>query len=357
MKYILKDLLDFDKVNLLLEGFNKATGSVISILDLEGNILSKSGWKTICTDFHRVNPETAEKCVHSNTVLAGAIADGKKYSSYKCPNGLFDVAVPIIINGEHYGNLFSGQFFFEEPDREFFRKQALKYGFDEKTYIDALEKVPIIPESQVNNTMNFVSYMTDLICEMSLQKIEQLELNKALKESEEKFQDMIMNLVEGFYSVTLDGKLLFYSAEFTKILGLDSKKDYTGIDLPNFWQNPDDREAYIAEFMTKGYIKNYEVNAKKFSGEKLVVRASSRLIKNNDGMPLRIEGTFLDITEQKKIEEELKKHREQLEELVIERTRELEEKNKVLDNTLKVFVGREQKIKDLEKRISLMVGK
>jgi len=37
---------------------------------------------------------------------------------------LVDVAVPIVIKGEHIANLFSGQFFLEEPDRGFFKKQA-----------------------------------------------------------------------------------------------------------------------------------------------------------------------------------------------------------------------------------------
>lgn len=39
MKNKLIDLIDFEKVNVLLEGFNKATGFVTAILDFEGNVL------------------------------------------------------------------------------------------------------------------------------------------------------------------------------------------------------------------------------------------------------------------------------------------------------------------------------
>ena len=105
----LLDLLDFDKVDNLLEGFNKSTGFVTAILDLEGNVLSKSGWRQICTDFHRVNKETSNRCAISDTVLANKMAEGEKYHFYECLNGLVDVAVPIIIDGEHIANLFSGQ--------------------------------------------------------------------------------------------------------------------------------------------------------------------------------------------------------------------------------------------------------
>ena len=108
--------VDFERANALLEDFNKATGFVTAIVDLDGNILSKSGWRNICTDFHRVNAGTACNCTISDTELASKLEEGKKYHFYKCINGMIDVAVPIVIKNEHIANLFSGQFFFEDPD-------------------------------------------------------------------------------------------------------------------------------------------------------------------------------------------------------------------------------------------------
>ncbi len=58
-----------------------------------------------------------------------------------------------------------------------------------------------------------------------------------------------------------------------------------------------------------------------------------------------------DVTELKLAEEELKKHRENLEELVRERTKELEEKNKDLKEYNKLFVDREFRIKELRDRV------
>jgi len=155
MKTIILEQIDFEKVNALLEGFNKSTGFVTAILDLDGNVLSKSGWRQICTEFHRVNPETSKRCTISDTVLAGKIAAGEKYHFYKCLNGLVDVAVPIVIRGEHIANLFSGQFFFEEPDSNFFDKQAQKYGFDKSVYLKALGDVPVVSEEKVKQQWGF----------------------------------------------------------------------------------------------------------------------------------------------------------------------------------------------------------
>ncbi len=182
--------IDFDKVDTLLEGFNKATGFGTAILDLEGNVLSKSGWRKICTDFHRINPETAKNCTISDTELAGKLSAGEKFHSYKCLNGLVDVAVPIVIKGEHVANLFTGQFFFEKPDRFLFKKQAEIYGFDEKKYLEAVEEVPVFSREKVKAASDFLLNMTLLISEMTLQKMEQTELNKALKESDEKMRSI-----------------------------------------------------------------------------------------------------------------------------------------------------------------------
>lgn len=60
---------------------------------------------------------------------------------------------------------------------------------------------------------------------------------------------------------------------------------------------------------------------------------------------------FQDITERKKSKEELEKHRNHLEEIVKERTQQLEDKNKALDRMNKLFVGRELRMKELKKEI------
>jgi len=60
---------------------------------------------------------------------------------------------------------------------------------------------------------------------------------------------------------------------------------------------------------------------------------------------------FRDITERKEIYDELEKHREHLEELVKERTAELEERNAELERMNSAFVGREFRIKELRDRV------
>lgn len=210
------ELIDFAEVDRLLEGFNKSTGFVTAILDLEGNVLSKSGWRKICTGFHRINDETSKKCTISDTVLANKMAEGEKYHFYKCLNGLVDVAVPLRIKGEHVANLFSGQFFFEAPDPEFFRKQANEAGFDEKEYMEALQEVPIVNQEKVKASMDFLLDMTLLISELLTQKQEQAKLNRKLANSESRFRGLLTDMLVGCQIIGFDWKYIYINPEAEK---------------------------------------------------------------------------------------------------------------------------------------------
>lgn len=209
MKINVLNLIDFEEVNKLLEGFNQSTGFVTAILDLDGNVLSKSGWRKLCTHFHRINPESSKNCTISDTVLANELAKGEKYHFYKCLNGLVDVAVPIVVKGEHVANLFSGQFFFEKPNRTFFENQAERYGFDKQEYLDALEKVPVVSKEKVKIAMEFLLNMTQLISEITYKKLEQIQLNEELLKSEERFRSAFDHMLEGCQIIGFDWRYIY----------------------------------------------------------------------------------------------------------------------------------------------------
>lgn len=179
----LTDLLDIEELRGLFESYTAITGAVTALLDLEGNILIATGWRDICTQFHRKHPMTANRCQESDTALAERLTLGASYNVYKCKNGLVDVAVPITIAGEHVGNFFTGQFFFDTPDKSGFYQQAKQFGFDESTYLDALNQVPIFSEQQVRSMMAFFTRLANMLGEMALTRLRLQQANAELKAS------------------------------------------------------------------------------------------------------------------------------------------------------------------------------
>jgi PAS domain S-box-containing protein len=139
---------------------------------------------------------------------------------------------------------------------------------------------------------------------------------KSLQESERKFRETVKYLDEGYYSVTIEGLLLDHNQAFNRILGIDIDQDLKGAKLPDFWQNPDERKVYLDELITRGFIKNYLINAKTIGGKKIVVLANSHLVKDESGGLVRIEGTYTDFTELKRIEEALEDERNLLRTLI-----------------------------------------
>ncbi|MBK7175416.1 MAG: PAS domain-containing protein [Bacteroidales bacterium] len=255
----LLNLIDFEEVNKLLEGFNQSTGFVTAILDLKGNVLSKSGWRQICTQFHRVHPETARNCRISDTVLANELNKDEKYHFYKCHNGLVDVAVPIVINGEHIANLFSGQFFFDEPDLEFFKSQAKTHGFDELKYLEALKNVPVVSKEKVKIAMDFLLNMTQLISLITFQKMEQLQLNEALKASEERSRKALDQMLEGCQVIGYDWRYIYLN-QTAEIHNRRPNAELLGNRYMDMWPGIEETEIFkiIEKALRNRVFKHFE---------------------------------------------------------------------------------------------------
>jgi PAS domain S-box-containing protein len=306
MKNKISDLIDFERVNELLEGFSRSTGFVTAILDLEGNVLSRSGWRNICTDFHRIHPETAKKCRISDTKLANKMAEGEKYHFYPCLNGLVDVAVPIVINGEHIANLFSGQFFFEEPDLLFFKKQAETYEFDEIKYMGALKKVPVVSKEKVEATMDFLQNMTQFISETAFQKLEQTELNKALRESEFQYRNLANTGLALIWTSGTDKLCNYFNDPWLTFTGRTLSQE-----MGHGWTegvHPDDFDRCLETYVTafdKHEPFEMEYRLRHASGEYRIILDLGTPNFNSNGEFMGYIGHCFDITERKRTEESL----------------------------------------------------
>lgn len=63
------ELVDIPKLQALLESFYQVIDIPNAVLDVDGGIVAGAGWRTACTQFHRVNTESCRRCVESDTSL------------------------------------------------------------------------------------------------------------------------------------------------------------------------------------------------------------------------------------------------------------------------------------------------
>lgn len=189
MDYELGQLIDLSKFQRLFEFIYETTGIPSGLIDFKGQVLTQTGWRDMCTKFHRVNPVTRDRCIDSDKdIFKENILDGN-YLIHKCKNGLMDMGVPIIIRGKCLAMMFQGQFFIEEPDLNFFVNQGRQFGFDEIEYIKALKEIPIISQEKIKSIMSLLSHFASIMAEMGLKQLELIETNKKLLEQNEMIKE------------------------------------------------------------------------------------------------------------------------------------------------------------------------
>ncbi len=190
MDYRLRDLIDIKKLQEILDRIHEAFVLPSAILDDEGEVLTASGWQPLCTDFHRANPTTAAKCHASDMYIRDHLEEAKPSVSYECALGLVDAATPILVDGEHLGTVFIGQFFLGEPDMERFQGQARAFGFEVEPYMDAVRQVPVIDRDKMDRSLAFVRDFTEFISQLGLERLRQLRTTEALEESENRIREL-----------------------------------------------------------------------------------------------------------------------------------------------------------------------
>ncbi len=176
----LSDIIDSEKLQKLMNAFYKLTKIGIGIIDLKGRVLVGTGWQEICTDFHRVHPDACLLCIESDLELTRNVQMGT-FKQYKCKNNMWDISTPIMLRDKHVGNIFLGQFLYddEDPDYETFRQQARHYGFSEERYIAALDRVPRWSHETVDAAMSFYATFAENVSGLGYSNI---RLARALEE-------------------------------------------------------------------------------------------------------------------------------------------------------------------------------
>ncbi|MEI6293765.1 MAG: PAS domain S-box protein, partial [Methanomicrobiales archaeon] len=233
----LANIIDIESVQSLMDDFNAATGIPIGIIDLKGNILVKVGWQDICTLFHRAHPETKKNCIESNLALSSGVMKGE-FRAYRCKNNMWDIVTPIFIGDKHIGNLFFGQFFYEDeaPDLSVFITQADTYGFDKNQYLAALNRVPRWSREKVKHIMKFYAKFADQVSKLSYSNLKLAKTLSTQKLVEASLQDreeqsrLLLSQLPDIVMVHQDGILVYANQTAVDKTGF-SREDLLGSHL------------------------------------------------------------------------------------------------------------------------------
>ncbi|MFT3849017.1 MAG: PocR ligand-binding domain-containing protein [Propionivibrio sp.] len=222
----IRNSFNIRKLQALMDSFYQVIGVANAVLEVDGTILAGAGWQRACTAFHRADPQTCGRCLQSDTSLVESMTQGTPYAVYRCLNGLVNAAAPIMVEGSHIANLFTGQILTESPDMEFFRRQARQFGFDETDYLGAIAKVPVLSQERVESITRLYAQLAGVLADNGLDRLKQQqavaelgrlnasleqkieERTEALREGDETLRSILATTLDGYWRIDVRGWLL-----------------------------------------------------------------------------------------------------------------------------------------------------
>jgi two-component system NtrC family sensor kinase len=136
-------------------------------------------------------------------------------------------------------------------------------------------------------------------------------MERKIKDSEEKLRTLFERVRHGLFISSKEGKFLDCNQALLEMLNYPTKEEFLSIDIAqDLYVNPEDRKTFQERIERDGYVKDMEVEFKKKNGEKITVLLTGHSIKNERGEIIGYQGINLDISERKRIENELREANE-----------------------------------------------
>lgn len=184
----LRELIDVGLIQSLLSNLNEIDYFPSAIIDSEGNILTATAWQESCTKFHCIHMQSEGECINCDLFIADQLPETITTSIYRCPHGIVDCVTAIIIDGKHLGNFFTGQIFLDNPDIEFLKQRANYYGFDEVTYLQPVENVPIWTQEQLDKHIAINQTLAEILVAVGYKNLKEMEARRTIQEKKDRLK-------------------------------------------------------------------------------------------------------------------------------------------------------------------------
>jgi diguanylate cyclase (GGDEF)-like protein/PAS domain S-box-containing protein len=131
------------------------------------------------------------------------------------------------------------------------------------------------------------------------------EAEAALQKSEQKFRALFEDSRDAIYITTKEGRFIDFNQAYLDLFGY-SKEEMVPLYAKDTYANLADRDMFRKTIEEKGSVRDYEIKLRKKTGQEMECLITATIRYGNDGGISGYQGIIKDITEQKKMEEELR---------------------------------------------------
>jgi two-component system cell cycle sensor histidine kinase/response regulator CckA len=135
------------------------------------------------------------------------------------------------------------------------------------------------------------------------------QAHEELRTSEKRYRGIFENAPEGIFQTSIEGRFLDANPAMARILGYSSPKELLAelTDIRHqLYAHPEERDSFLGLLEQQTAIAGHELQFLRKDKKVVWVSISSRIVRDDSGNPLFLEGFLTDITLRKQMEEQLR---------------------------------------------------
>ncbi len=140
-----------------------------------------------------------------------------------------------------------------------------------------------------------------------LDRSKQAEANR--RESEKKYRDIFEQSRDAIYISTREGRFVDINQTALDLLGY-TRAEMLNMSVKKLYLNPDDRSRFIQEMDLVGFVRDFELELQKKDGTEMICLETAAVRRDENGRTIGFNGILRDITDQKRVERELRESEE-----------------------------------------------
>ncbi len=190
----LQELIDFDELQEIQDGFAKVICTSSVIFSPEGDALTRFSNPTgFCSLIQSTN-DGMRRCFKSFADMGQKVLTSDEPMLMRCFAHGVHFAAPIIIDGERKATMFMGQFVTEEFSPEQFKELeeiAIEIDVDPDLLVAEAKKMRVVREATIRNYAASLSQTVGVIARLGAQANELMRAKDALQESHDELESRV----------------------------------------------------------------------------------------------------------------------------------------------------------------------
>jgi PAS domain S-box-containing protein/putative nucleotidyltransferase with HDIG domain len=180
--------------------------------------------------------------------------------------------------------------------------EKLRQGrLDEPLLVQDTDEIGLLAETLNSMAAQLRQTLSGL--EQNVNELKQTQV--ALQRSEAHYRTLFNGVPMGLYRSSPAGQILDVNDMFAEMLSYPDRETLLATWARDLYLNPEDRVRWQSRVEAEGRVRQFETRLRRYDGSVIWVRENTRLVTDEDGGLLYYEGSMEDITERRRVEDEL----------------------------------------------------